>query len=79
MTTPMDFIKYKATFVLGDLGLCTLFMSQKEHFKKEKGTRFYYSPEIWFSTKFNTKTDVWAMGCLALYLFTGDYMIQYKS
>lgn len=65
--------------MLGDLGLCQLFQSKKDHFKKEKGTPYYYSPEIWFEGKFGTKTDVWAMGCMALYLLTGDYMIKFNA
>ena len=73
----MDLVTNKVRVVLGDLGFCTLFSSYEDIMNESKGTPYFFSPEIWFEARYGMKTDVWAMGCLAMYLFLNKYMIVY--
>lgn len=53
--------------------------SDKSYEMGRKGTPYYYSPEIWFQRKFDEKSDIWAMGCLAIFLYFNRYMIVYDK
>lgn len=49
---------------LGDFGLAKI-MSERDNFTKTfVGTPLYMSPELVRNKKYNTKSDVWALGCL---------------
>lgn len=49
---------------LGDFGLAKI-MNEKDNFTKTfVGTPLYMSPELVRNKKYNTKSDVWALGCL---------------
>jgi serine/threonine protein kinase len=76
--TPLDLLTSKPRIVLGDLGLCTLYEAPDKESRGEKGTRYFYSPEIWFENRMSLKADIWAMGCLGLYLFLNNYMIPFE-
>eukprot|EP00948_MAST-09A_sp_MAST-9A-sp1_P000552 g552.t1 len=54
--TPSDKVK------LGDLGCSKL--SKKGLANTQVGTPYYMSPEMWMNTKYNDKSDIWALGCV---------------
>lgn len=72
-----DLIKKNFRVVLGDFGMASALTADKSYLFGRKGTPYYYSPEIWFSKKFNEKSDIWAMGCLAIFLYFNRYMIVF--
>ncbi|KAJ3416636.1 G2-specific serine/threonine protein kinase [Chytridiales sp. JEL 0842] len=56
---------------LGDFGLSRTISNPEEEFAKTYvGTPFYMSPELVNETSYNTKSDVWALGCLIYELCT---------
>ena len=42
-------------------------------------TREYRAPEILLGTNFNTKADVWSLGCMAYELVTGQFLFDPKA
>lgn len=58
------FIDADKNVKLGDFGLAKI-LDEKEKFTKTiVGTPLYMSPELVKNRKYNTKSDVWALGCL---------------
>ncbi len=49
---------------LGDFGISKLLESTGDFAKTSLGTPYYLSPEICSGKEYNTKTDVWMLGCL---------------
>ena len=50
---------------IGDLGLGRLLSSRSTHARTGVGTPLYFSPEMCEERPYNSKSDVWALGCLA--------------
>lgn len=47
---------------LGDMNVSKIL---KNHFAKtQTGTPYYASPEVWRDSKYDTKTDIWSLGCV---------------
>ncbi len=63
--------------VLGDLGLSTALIDKFE--RGQKGTKYYYAPEVWKIQKFNTITDIFSVGAMLFHLRIGDFMIKYPG
>ena len=50
---------------LGDFGLSRIIENPHVDFAKTYvGTPFYMSPELVHESRYNTKSDIWALGCL---------------
>ena len=49
---------------IGDLGVAKLLRAQEAYAKTQIGTPYYVSPELWKNKPYNSKSDVWALGCL---------------
>ena len=58
--------------VIGDLGLGRVLGAHSDFAKTGVGTPLYFSPELCQEQPYNDKSDVWAFGCLAHELLTGD-------
>ena len=79
---PKDIIKYNFRVVLGDLGLASKYTNDESYVFNAKGTPYYYAPEIWnirLVGKYNHQADIWAIGCLAIYLYFKRFMIPFDS
>ncbi len=49
---------------LGDFGISKLLESTGDFAKTSLGTPYYLSPEICSGKRYNSKTDVWMLGCV---------------
>ena len=59
------FIDVNGTLKLGDLGLGRAMSSQTLEAYSRVGTPLYMSPEVLDGSGYNTKSDVWSLGCIA--------------
>src|ERR1700733_12196452 len=74
---PRDIIRYGFEVFLGDLGLASKYTLDENFSFNTKGTPYFYSPEIWNlreTQKYNHTADIWAIGCLAIYLYFNRFM-----
>lgn len=47
-----------------------------EKFSEEVGTRQYRAPEVLLGAGYDTTVDIWAVGCVAFELATGEYLFD---
>ena len=59
------FIDNKGELKLGDLGLGRAMSSQTYEAYSRVGTPLYMSPEVLEGSGYDTKSDVWSLGCIA--------------
>lgn len=59
------FIDSDGTLKLGDLGLGRAMSSQTFEAYSRVGTPLYMSPEVLDGSGYDTKSDVWSLGCIA--------------
>ncbi|KAI8929250.1 kinase-like domain-containing protein [Entophlyctis helioformis] len=65
---------------LGDFGLSRIIDNPEVEFAKTYvGTPFYMSPELVNESRYNTKSDVWALGCIIYELCTLEPPFQANS
>ncbi|KAI9207963.1 kinase-like domain-containing protein [Polychytrium aggregatum] len=65
---------------LGDFGLSRIIEDpETEYAKTYVGTPYYMSPELVTDTCYNTKSDIWALGCLIYELCTLSPPFQAKN
>ncbi|KAI8616261.1 kinase-like domain-containing protein, partial [Chytriomyces sp. MP71] len=65
---------------LGDFGLSRIISNPEIDFAKTfVGTPFYMSPELVSETSYNTKSDIWALGCLIYELCALEPPFQSKT
>ncbi|KAJ3078821.1 G2-specific serine/threonine protein kinase, partial [Rhizoclosmatium hyalinum] len=65
---------------LGDFGLSRIIANPDVDFAKTfVGTPFYMSPELVSETSYNTKSDIWALGCLIYELCALEPPFQAKT
>ncbi|XP_078464797.1 serine/threonine-protein kinase Nek9 isoform X1 [Lampetra planeri] len=62
--TKSDLIK------IGDFGISKILDSRSQMAESYVGTPYYMSPELIRGDKYNTKSDIWAMGCVLYELLT---------
>ena len=49
---------------LGDFGVSRVLRNTCELAATQIGTPYYMSPEIMDGKKYNSKTDIWSLGCI---------------
>ena len=49
---------------LGDFGIARILNGTHDYARTCIGTPYYLSPEVWESKPYNSKSDLWAMGCV---------------
>jgi NIMA (never in mitosis gene a)-related kinase len=49
---------------LGDFGIARILDGPHDYARTCIGTPYYLSPEVWENKPYNSKSDVWAMGCV---------------
>ena len=64
------FISADGDLKLGDLGLGWALSSQTFEAYSRVGTPLYMSPEVLDGSGYDTKSDVWSLGCIAYELCT---------
>eukprot|EP00667_Euglena_gracilis_P002035 EG_transcript_2033 len=55
---------------LGDFGISTVLRGAHASAKAQCGTPYYFSPEVCQQQSYNTKSDVWSLGCLLYEMLT---------
>ncbi|KAL1130798.1 hypothetical protein AAG570_012039 [Ranatra chinensis] len=58
------FLDHRGNIKLGDFGLARVLQGDNEYSQTIIGTPYYMSPEVVKGTKYNRKSDIWALGCL---------------
>ena len=73
-------IRKNGDIKIADLGL-SVFLNEEQMFRNSmKGTKNWFSPEIAQGVFYSKEVDVWAFGCLAYELATGQPpFIQYVN
>ena len=58
-------LKTKSLVVkLGDFGVARMLQSTHALAKTQVGTPYYFSPELFHGKEYNSKSDMWSLGCL---------------
>eukprot|EP00993_Chasmostoma_nieuportense_P003238 NODE_396_length_2301_cov_27.009200_g367_i0.p1 GENE.NODE_396_length_2301_cov_27.009200_g367_i0~~NODE_396_length_2301_cov_27.009200_g367_i0.p1 ORF type:complete len:721 (-),score=168.90 NODE_396_length_2301_cov_27.009200_g367_i0:79-2241(-) len=60
----------KSVVKLGDFGISTFLNATGAMVATQCGTPHYYSPELCMSRPYNSKSDIWALGCVLYQLMT---------
>jgi len=55
---------------LGDLGVSKVLKHQDALARTQVGTPYYVAPEIWRNRPYNSKCDIWSLGCMLYELCT---------
>lgn len=56
------FLTKNGTVKIGDLNVSKL--QKKELLKTQTGTPYYIAPEIWLGKPYDSKADIWSLGCI---------------
>lgn len=65
--------------ILGDFGLSKIVENVEDLQKSIKGTYIYMSPEIFNRRGYNSKADIWSLGCILYELCTLQYPFECSS
>ena len=58
------FLMSDGSIKLGDFGIAKVLQNTMQLAQSQIGTPYYLSPEICENKKYNSKTDIWSLGCL---------------
>ena len=64
------FIDKNNNIKLGDFGIIKILQSYMMYAQTQIGTPLYMSPEIFKRERYDTKTDIWSLGCILYELMT---------
>ena len=62
---------------IGDFGIARKLLNKDETRTSMVGTPVYMSPEMFYSEPYTMKTDIWAFGVIAYYIFHGKRPFSY--
>lgn len=58
------FLRKNNQIRIGDFGVAKTLLDEKEFTSTLTGTPFYFSPEVCKEMPYDSKSDIWALGCL---------------
>ena len=61
---------------IGDLGVAKILTNTAAFAQTQVGSPYYLSPELCEEKPYNTKSDVWALGCVVYEMCTGKHPFQ---
>ncbi|KAK0065887.1 serine/threonine-protein kinase PLK1, partial [Biomphalaria pfeifferi] len=64
---------------LTDFGIAKIFGEYSRTFTKKVGTVRYMAPELLSSEEHTYPVDIWALGCVVIEMFTGDFPFPKKD
>lgn len=64
MKSPNIFIGEGGIAKIGDFGVARVLKTECSLARTQVGTPYYVSPEIWKSSPYDAKSDMWSVGCL---------------
>jgi len=73
------FVDSNYNLKIGDFGISKIFTDQNKFSKTQIGSPIYMSPEAIGSNYYDTKTDIWALGCILYELETLNYAFNASS
>ena len=77
---PENLLCSKNIVKIADFGLSKIVNCDTTHYTNYISTRWYRAPEIILgSTSYNTKIDIFAMGCIIAELYSGQPLIPSSS
>ncbi|CAI2368333.1 unnamed protein product [Moneuplotes crassus] len=79
LKTQNIFIGENREIRLGDFGVSKLLVHSYDNAETGIGTPYYLSPEICRGVPYNSKSDVWALGCILYELTTLDHAFDSKD
>lgn len=54
----------EGVYKLGDLNVSKIFNPSDIMARTQTGTPYYASPEVWRDEPYDTKSDIWSLGCV---------------
>ena len=69
----------KQTVKLGDFGIATSLRVTNGLMATHCGTPYYMSPELAFGKPYNSRTDIWSLGCLLYQMMTYRHPFEAKG
>ena len=73
------FLTSNMNIKIGDFGITKKLKDVNDYAKTQVGTYLYMAPEIIKGEKYNTKVDIWALGCIIHELCTLNYCFNGSS
>ncbi|KAK2948215.1 putative G2-specific protein kinase nimA [Blattamonas nauphoetae] len=64
------FLTHDGVAKIGDLGVAKVLKSAETLAQTAIGTPYYLCPEMWSNRPYNTKSDVWSLGCVLYEMIT---------
>lgn len=58
------FMKSTGEVMIGDLGVARVLGTQSQFAKTMVGTPYYLAPELCMDQPYDSKSDMWALGCV---------------
>ena len=69
------FLNRNGSSKLGDLNVSKV--AKKGLLYTQTGTPYYASPEVWKDQPYDSKSDIWSLGCCLYYLLRGEPPFEY--